>query len=488
MLDRELSFSQGVSNYDELSGADGSKRVYRAPRIAASTLFKGRRPHGRVDGRACMIDDISFSGATFIGDFRNVEDLHVGSSFPLRIEQSGRSLYEGRGTLVRIEDRLDGQRLAFSFNDGAVDLVRMQQRNTIASVRSRIANLRESDNTEVPAAYRALCADAVAFLNQMKAELDEAAAFATPAEEKLILEDCALQMRERWAAILRRGNAFYRDLSTDRSVITAAKIYTERTITPILVAEDTWRRAYEKPLGYPGDYLAMDAIYANETRGRTLFEKFLHQLVQHTGRGLVSRMRKIEAILAEGQRASTISEPFRAMSIGCGPAREIVNRLNIANVGTQQVFTLIDQDEDALALATSRCRSAIARAARGDDVIGYNSSFMDVLRKRTMFFQLPLQNLVYSVGVFDYLSEKLSRSLVRRLAKLLKPGGRLVVANLNASEHGMMWQTAALLDWELYYRDSAEMLAMADGLDDIEPSVETDALGMVEFLILRKTA
>ena len=47
---------------------------------------------------------------------------------------------------------------------------------------------------------------------------------------------------------------------------------------------------------------------------------------------------------------------------------------------------------------------------------------------------LPPQDLIYSVGLIDYLSERRAAGLVRKLFELLIPGGLLIVGNMNETE------------------------------------------------------
>lgn len=490
MLDQELKFANGASNYDKLKGAEDRSFLFRAPRHRAASFFGEARPHGRVDGHPCTVYDISFSGVSFVGDFEDVSRFEVGRSIPLRIEQANRSLFEGRGTLRRIEKGPNGMRLAFSFEGGAVDLDALSDRNRLADAKAALARIGEEEKAEVPAAYRELCADAVAFLNRFRAILERIPAgeleYATNSGFDDVLDICCEKIQRDWGEIIVRGNRLVAQAMTDRAVLDAVKEYTERTVTPILTEEATWARAYDKPLGYPGDYLAMDAIYADERRGRTLFEKFLHMTVRFTARGLMSRMRMMGDILKEAQTGASMTGPFRAMNLGCGPATEVVHRLATADIGPQQRFTLIDQDEGALGLAIARSRTAIARSARGDDIVGYNISFMDLLRENAAYAEAKPQDVIYSVGVFDYLNDRLCNRLVKRLVPKLKIGGKVVIANVSTSDVGMMWQTGALLDWELIYRDRRDMLAMAAGIDGVECTVLTDPTDNVEFLIVKR--
>ena len=63
---------------------------------------------------------------------------------------------------------------------------------------------------------------------------------------------------------------------------------------PLLAACPMHRRAYEKPLGYAGDYRMMELCFAEEPLGDGLFGRFLIQIAQHytlgaDGRGARTR-------------------------------------------------------------------------------------------------------------------------------------------------------------------------------------------------------
>ena len=489
MLDQELTFSDGVLNYDRLTGADALDAAYRAPRFDASEAFGSRQPIGRVDGSPCRLIDISFSGASFVGEFDAAASFSVGGSLPLRIEQGGRAIFEGRGVLRRVEQTDDGIVLGFAFDRGAVDLTDLIRKNAMANLHHDLVRIETRAYSDIPTEYKQICADACALINRYRIALERAQSVGgvlSPAEENHILDLCEKAAAPAWRALTTEANRFMRAHVGDKPVMARLKQYTEEVLTPLLLGEAAWDRAYYKPLGYPGDYLLMDGIYRGEREGATLFEKFRHILALHAADGLVTRVKRMEEILRDEMEKSDALQPFRAMNIGCGPAREVSARLFKASAGPRQHFTLIDQDAGALTLALVRARQAIARTARGDEVSAFHLSFMDFLRDNEVYRSLPLQDVIYSVGVFDYLNDRLSQRLIRRLMEKLSPSGRLVIANLNAADTSMMWATALVLDWELIYRDEAGMRRMYEGLEGVAGEVETDPSGGVEFLTLRK--
>jgi extracellular factor (EF) 3-hydroxypalmitic acid methyl ester biosynthesis protein len=71
----------------------------------------------------------------------------------------------------------------------------------------------------------------------------------------------------------------------------------------------------------------------------------------------------------------------------------------------------------------------------------------------------PGYDLIYCGGLFDYLSEPTCQSLVNLFYGWLRPGGTVIVANMNDSKPFRNF-IEFVLDWQLIYRDSRKMLAL----------------------------
>jgi hypothetical protein len=69
-------------------------------------------------------------------------------------------------------------------------------------------------------------------------------------------------------------------------------------------------------------------------------------------------------------------------------------------------------------------------------------------------------DLVYSAGLYDYLAQPMATALTHRLFKMLKAGGKLLVANF-APELRDIGYMESFMAWHLTYRNETEMEAFA---------------------------
>jgi hypothetical protein len=108
------------------------------------------------------------------------------------------------------------------------------------------------------------------------------------------------------------------------------------------------------------------------------------------------------------------------------------------------------------------------------------------MRAGDLFRQLPPQDLVYSVGLLDYLAPKRARAFIASLYDHLTPGGTLLIGNMLDSPTALLWPAEFVLDWTLIYRTEKDMRDLVAGLDAAEVATEVDPTGGVVMLRLRK--
>lgn len=94
-------------------------------------------------------------------------------------------------------------------------------------------------------------------------------------------------------------------------------------------------------------------------------------------------------------------------------------------------------------------------------------------------------DLIYSVGLFDYLSLKLSKRLIKKLFNCLNEGGSLIVGNvdINAPEKEKLMEHQ--LDWHLDYKSQEELLSLGDGLN-CDKFIFLDPMRIMNYLKLKK--
>ncbi|HKQ70403.1 MAG TPA: hypothetical protein VJT73_13735 [Polyangiaceae bacterium] len=85
-------------------------------------------------------------------------------------------------------------------------------------------------------------------------------------------------------------------------------------------------------------------------------------------------------------------------------------------------------------------------------------------------------DLVYSAGLYDYLTEPVAARLTKTLYSRLRPGGRLLVGNL-VEKPDSTWILEYVVGWHLVYRDDQAMLRFARGLKPTPASFASSIRG-----------
>jgi hypothetical protein len=249
------------------------------------------------------------------------------------------------------------------------------------------------------------------------------------------------------------------------------------TLHALLLQDPYTCRAFEKPRGYAGDAVMLDYVYTSVApTGTTNLgrEVFRATTGSPNGRSVVARRDRLAQLIDEV--AGAVREPA-ILSLGCGHLRE-AQRARSARTGWGGRFQALDQDAESLAVVQrEQCRNGVRTV---------QSSVVSLMRGRS---GIEGQDLVYTAGLFDYLSDVLAARLLRAMYGMLCPGGRLLVANFTPDSHGRGYMEA-FMDWWLVYRDEGQMEALAAAVTNAaapRSSVFRDADGTIVFLELTRT-
>jgi SAM-dependent methyltransferase len=217
-------------------------------------------------------------------------------------------------------------------------------------------------------------------------------------------------------------------------------------------------RAATKPRGYAGDAVMMDFIYqGTPPQGTSALGSGIFAATTRASMGLSVQYRRQLLKSLIDDTAVTL-EAGRMLSVASGHCRELEGSL----VGTplfQGEFVAFDQDPASCA--------EVARAQAGARVRVVNQGVRDLLSGPTAA-GLGDFDLIYSAGLYDYLPETLARRLTARLLQMLRPGGRLLIANFVPSGSGRGYMEL-FMDWELVVRNEAAMhdIARAAGAGSV---------------------
>ncbi len=266
--------------------------------------------------------------------------------------------------------------------------------------------------------------------------------------------------------------------------LTEAFSYFRSKMHEIIYKAPFANRVYNKPLGYAGDFEMMNIIYQNHPSGQDLFSQCLHKYFVEEPAASAVRNRAeylCEKLydLAQSHQGQTV----RVLSVASGPSREV--QLFIERYGHKiksgMEFYFIDQDLDALKFAQKEIRKK--QLQHGTK---FAFHFDNLAIKNIIARGLPQDgfDLIYSAGLFDYLSDPVAQLAAKKLFDGLKSKGQLIIGNFSVSNPNQFTMDLAL-DWHLIYRSREgfkELLSVVKK----DVIIEEESLGINLFALFVK--
>lgn len=254
-----------------------------------------------------------------------------------------------------------------------------------------------------------------------------------------------------------------------------------KELFPFLMRSRLAERAYYKPKGYAGDYLMMEMIYGNEPKGDGKLGLLMDAwfLGISGARAVRSRRSLLSAQLAEifAQNAPQTNR-FRILDLACGSCRELFDF--IGSCPESEKIEAVCMDADIAALEyTNRHVNVIPHRA-GVKFLQDNVVRWAVGRAS---HDLEPQDLIYSVGLTDYLDDRLFVALVNRCYKQLKPGGIFIVGNFGHGNPNRVLMDR-VLSWTLIHRSPEQMkqlIASTPFGDQVEVIAEEEGVNLFAF-------
>lgn len=219
-----------------------------------------------------------------------------------------------------------------------------------------------------------------------------------------------------------------------------------------LVQQDPFtQRAASKPRGYAGDAVMMDFIYTGAPPADTSAAGAdVFHATTCAGMGLSVRYRRqlLKSLIDD---TVVNHEAPRLLSVASGHCRELEGSLAETPHFAGEFVAL---DQDPLSCAE------VARVHAAHRVRVINQGVRELANGK-LEAELGRFDLIYSAGLYDYLPDVLATRLTRRLLAMLRPGGRLLLANFvpNGSGRGYM---EVFMDWTLILRHEAALRALAE--------------------------
>ena len=198
--------------------------------------------------------------------------------------------------------------------------------------------------------------------------------------------------------------------------------------------------SFTRPRGYAGDASLIDMIYDREPPPGT-HERAANLFAVTTG-SIVCEAVRLRREYGRTLVNNAINAGQRVCVLACGHFREGDDLIG----QNMSAITLVDQDAQSLAVVRGH------HAAQGARI--EEANVFSFLRRAAVAGEQ--YDLVYTLGLTDYLDDRAMTLLHRLLHRVVAPGGRAVIANFRTDLFGSAWMEA-VMDWHLIYREEAEL-------------------------------
>ncbi|PKL35079.1 MAG: hypothetical protein CVV44_23420 [Spirochaetae bacterium HGW-Spirochaetae-1] len=287
---------------------------------------------------------------------------------------------------------------------------------------------------------------------------------------------------------LYKGDILEESLHDDELVKQLKNIF-RITGAPYGLKSNAVRHALVKPGGYPGDYELLEFIYNNvptsDHLGYCADRTFL---ADGYARAVNARKDLMKDILKKYLKSRENSDtPVEILNIACGASRDLreMFKEESFNFKSEIKFTLIDKSTDALNFS----RENLTGIHKNVNFDFLNHSVYDYLKEPDTYFKmLKNKDIVYSIGLADYIPEEPLKAQTKFFFDLLKPGGLLIIAHKDSKNYHPItpdWWA----DWTFHMRNEDEVVNIfkSSGINNYSLTIEREKkTNIIFFVIIEK--
>lgn len=483
-----LSLTKSDGNYEFLRGGTGRDIYYRQERYRVELLKEVEHLNPRIVSEAVEgdMEDFAITGVSCTCAGRTT--VEQGKVLPKVFVMIGEdTYYSGRARVSHVthfeadsKGNGEGSLVGLHLLDDVIDIDRILRFRSAAEVANELKATNIILNRgDISGEYKKNVADFVfaliryrSLMTRYEGQLEQCGPIDRPQLEAEMLESAWASLKPTLNRLQDRLDALTADHYYDRDFQQLYRSYTVPLITPHLAAEPASYRAWVKPLGYPGDYVLMCYLYDNLWQGNSLYSKLIHRYPMEHPNGAAVRYRKdllreeIGRTVASGDQ----SKPCRILALAAGPAREAFEFVSTYEGNREIELSLIDQDNRALGYVNKQMAPLLIK--KGNVKVRYlYVALKQLIEDPELFATVPTVDLLYSAGLFDYLSTGKAKLLMAKLYEKLRSGGRVIIGNYGAPANHA-WLCTYVYDWPLRYRTDQEMHELAAGLGDGKAEIE----------------
>ncbi len=260
-------------------------------------------------------------------------------------------------------------------------------------------------------------------------------------------------------------------------------------VSPWVFKSKIMQRGLIKPKGYPGDFETLEIIYDNEAvteggldLGRYFDIAFLNDPYALAVRERKNKMREIiKNTITQGH------DEVKILNLACGGCRELRDIFSSweHDLGGKKLFLYcLDWDKDALSFSEKMLRE------RPNNVYieMLEKDILKFIRKPDFYRDKGKQDLIYSIGLADYFSDRILKTMIKNAYEGLKQGGHFVIAHKDKDISFSHVPPEWFCDWVFRPRNERDLLRIIESLNlsSVRIRTDRDKTGDVFFYILTR--
>lgn len=264
--------------------------------------------------------------------------------------------------------------------------------------------------------------------------------------------------------------------------------YFQKIIAPLFEeSSEVNKQIYRKPLGYPGDYIVMNYIYDysgnNKYLGKLSIEKLINNYTCNVPFAISNIARK-EFFKNKIMEVVNRGDGMKILSVGSGPARELLELTEEGKINKELVFTCLDLEKKALGYAKDKFER-LENTNKALIKINYlHKNILELIKNNGFGDLIGKQDLVYASGLFDYLRDRFASRLTKELFQLLNKNCSLFICNASAEKYTHRAYYEFLGEWAMIYRTKEELLSWTKNLIDVSDVKFENQTNSINYLFL----
>lgn len=392
---------------------------------------------------------------------------------------------------ARIESQEDGNTIiAFEILGNPINMDKLDAVNAANKVILRQKDFTESTRN-IPPEVKAQVYEIEDWLEHLMAEINQIEENINPANNKSVVnfeETIISIIAEYMGQIFPQAYNKYEETlrSYPEEIHDNAVDFLRQKLNHIIYQSPFAERVFNKPLGYAGDYEMMNLIYKQENVGKSLFARCLHRyyINEPAAQAVRNRADYLVDVITRALKAAPKDRPYRILSVACGPAMEWQKLIpTLSNMDQEIIVDLLDQDKTALLDTQNQLKQLCRQHSSPITFQFINKAIKNIIARGT---DHKKYDLVYSAGLFDYLSAPIASKAATKMFESVESGGKMIIGNFNVDNPNKSGMDYAL-DWKLIYRSEDDLLNLFSDIDG-KLSIENEMLDINLFCVIDKDA